>query len=142
MSDEQKQNDEPKAQQPAAEQPTKKRVDEDWKRKAREEAERLDAQRAAAKDAAPDQSAAPQAPVRLEARFETLVQSFATEALIALGDIENPYTGERQRSLAHAKYAIDMLQLISDKTQGNLTADEKKLIDETLFDLRMRFLRR
>lgn len=115
-----------------------KKVDEEWKRKAREEAERLDAEREAARGQEPGQRPS----IPLEASFETLVQSFATEALIAMGHIPNPYTGERTRDMVHAKYAIDMLQLISDKTQGNLSSEEKKLLEGVLFDLRMRFLKR
>lgn len=123
-----------------AEEQGQKKVDEEWKRRAREEAEKLDAERDSAGRAAqePGGAAFPQ----IEASFETLVQSFVTEALIAMGDVPNPYTGQRTRNIMHAKYAIDMLQLISDKTQGNLSPDEKRLLDGALFDLRMRFIRK
>lgn len=117
-----------------------KKVDEEWKKRAKEEAAKAEAGRApgeAAGDKAPEQD---RQPLYLEASFPMLVNSFATEALIALGAVENPYTGKRERSPEHAKYAIDMLQLIADKTEGNLSADEKRLLDNTLFDLRMRFL--
>ena len=71
--------------------------------------------------------------------FERLVQSLYTQALLLLGGGAQP--GETPRvDILGARQTIDMISLIADKTKGNLSDDESKLLDSALFDLRMGFL--
>jgi hypothetical protein len=79
---------------------------------------------------------APQLP---EASFEGLVNMLAVEAVMHLGLIENPMGG-RSVDLEAARHVIDMLGVIQNKTQGNLTDDEAELLDNVLADLRMQFV--
>jgi len=107
-----------------------KRIDEEWKRKAHEEK-----QRAAMQDDDDYPSGAPPEPC-----FAFLVSGLVTQALIGLGQMPHPLTKKQQTSMEEAKFAIDTLQMLQDKTKGNLTDDEKRYLDSVLYDLRLRFL--
>ncbi|ADH85304.1 DUF1844 domain-containing protein [Desulfurivibrio alkaliphilus] len=75
-----------------------------------------------------------------EVTFTTLVLSLNTSALLHLGELEDPETGAKQRDLALAKHTIDTLRLLEEKTAGNLTDQEKELLGNMLYDLRMRYV--
>ncbi|HXJ84222.1 MAG TPA: DUF1844 domain-containing protein [Candidatus Methylomirabilis sp.] len=66
---------------------------------------------------------------------------FATSALIGLGDAADPVTHERRFDLEQAREAIDILLMLRDKTAGNRTAHEDRLLEELVYDLQMRFVR-
>lgn len=74
-----------------------------------------------------------------EIDFTTFVLSLVTSVMISLGESEHP-EGGRKKDLPMAKQTIDILGMLRDKTQGNLTKEEKKLLDEVLYDLRLRFV--
>ena len=76
-----------------------------------------------------------------EVNFSTFIVSLSTEILFHLGEIAHPGTGERQKDLVLAKHAIDTLAMIQEKTKGNLTEEEQKLLESMLYDLRMCFIR-
>ena len=82
----------------------------------------------------------PQPPLP-EVNFSTFVVSLSTEVLFHLGEIPHPISGEKQKDLNLAKHAIDTLAMLMEKTQGNLTEEEKKLLEYMLYDLRMAFIR-
>jgi hypothetical protein len=75
-----------------------------------------------------------------EASFSLFVSSLVAQALFSLGDVENPFSKTIEQNLDQAKFTIDTLQIIKDKTSGNLTDDETKLLDTALYDLRMRYV--
>ena len=77
-----------------------------------------------------------------EARFDLFVSGLAMEALIALGDMAHPVTRRQSANLPQAKYLIDVLGILEEKTAGNLSVDEQKLLQDTLYQLRMRYLRK
>ena len=106
-----------------------KKVDEDWKKQAREEKKRL------AKETDGQALGPPPEP-----SFSMIVSSFVAQALIALGQIESPIDGPRTQDLEAAKFSIDMLQVIQDKTAGNLADDEQEMLEAALYDLRMRYV--
>ena len=72
--------------------------------------------------------------------FHTFVLSLGTSALMHLGEIEHPDTGKPEKNLPLAKQAIDVLAMLRDKTKGNVTPPEETLLDNLLYDLRMRFV--
>jgi hypothetical protein len=73
--------------------------------------------------------------------FAGFVISLATTAAVHFGDIADPHTGERQEpDLAAAHQMIDLISLLQDKTKGNLTPDEAKLVEDLLYELRMRYV--
>jgi len=72
--------------------------------------------------------------------FQTFLVSLASSALIHLGGAPNPETGQTEASFPHAKQTIDLLALLQQKTSGNLTPDESRLLQDLLRDLRLRFV--
>ena len=74
-----------------------------------------------------------------EASFATLVNSLVTQILLYVGDL-TPRGVEPQINLDMAKFNIDLLGVLEDKTRGNLSADEQKLLDNALYETRMRFV--
>ena len=73
--------------------------------------------------------------------FAGFVISLATTAAVHFGDIPDPNTGETQEpDLIAAHQMIDLISMLQEKTKGNLTQDEAKLVDDLLYELRMRFV--
>ena len=73
--------------------------------------------------------------------FAQFIISLGTTAAVHFGDLPDPVSGERgDPNLIAAAQMIDLLSLLQNKTQGNLDPAEAKLLDDLLFDLRMRFV--
>jgi len=74
--------------------------------------------------------------------FSTFVLSLATSALYHLGLVGDPETGKAaaEPNLAVVKQTIDTLQMLEDKTRGNLQAEETRLLEGLLYELRMHFV--
>lgn len=73
--------------------------------------------------------------------FTTFIMSLNTSALFHLGELEDPVTKQKGRDLVLCKHTIDTLQLLKDKTRGNLTEKEKALLDNVLTDLKFRYVK-
>lgn len=76
----------------------------------------------------------------LPVSFSTLVLSLASSAVIAMGLDRNPQTGQIEKDLELARFNIDMLALLKDKTKGNLSAEEQQFINGVVSDLQMKFV--
>ncbi|HEU4577953.1 MAG TPA: DUF1844 domain-containing protein [Polyangiaceae bacterium] len=72
--------------------------------------------------------------------FATFVLSLSHSALVHLGDAPDPSGGPAKRDVAMAKQTIDLLAVLQEKTEGNLTGEEERLLDQVLYDLRMRYV--
>jgi hypothetical protein len=120
-------------------------VDEDWKAQAQAEKERLakkEKEKPAAPASAGDSAQPGRGPRQLPpASFATLVSTLVTQIMFALGGIEDPQTKQRYRDLALAKHHIDMLVVLEEKTKGNLSEEEKRLLDQALYEVRMQYVR-
>lgn len=75
-----------------------------------------------------------------EITFGLFISGLMMEALIALGEVENPVTKKKELSAPHAKFLIDTLAMLKDKTKNNLVKDEADTLDSILYDLRMRYV--
>jgi len=75
-----------------------------------------------------------------EFNFASFIISLSSSALFHLGDIPDPATNQTQRNLPLAKQTIDILGLLKEKTVGNLERDETQLLENLLYDLRMRYV--
>ncbi len=75
-----------------------------------------------------------------EISFSTFVISLSTQALMHLGEMANPLSGKVETDIPVAKQLIDIIGVLRDKTRGNLDSGEEKLMEEVLFDLRMRYV--
>ena len=69
-----------------------------------------------------------------------LLVSLETAAMQQMGKIQNPLTGKIDRDIEIAKATIDMLSMLEQKTEGNLTPDEDKILKRTLYQLRMNYV--
>jgi uncharacterized protein DUF1844 len=72
--------------------------------------------------------------------FATFVLSLSHSALVHLGDAPDPSGGTASANPALARQTIDLLLLLQEKTTGNLTGEEERLLDQILYDLRMRYI--
>lgn len=116
-------------------------VDDDWKSQAQAEKEKLAAEQAT-QQAAPGADEAAEAEGRRlpPADFLGHIGMIASQALFALGSVPDPHTKQRHLDMELAKYHIDILKLLEDKTAGNLTEKEKNLLDTTLYELRTQYI--
>jgi len=72
--------------------------------------------------------------------FSLLVATFASQAMVAFGKAPDPIDGKREVRLELARHAIDMLDILEQKTKGNLSADENAMLEGILHQLRLEFL--
>lgn len=138
-------------------------TDEDWKQRVKAEDAALDEkfreEAAQNSEAAPPDKAAHveqgkesrherQAGAKIEARqippasFPTLIGMFSTQAMVSLGLVPNPSTGKAEVQLELARHFIDVMGVLEEKTKGNLDEGEAKLLETTLYQLRMAFVER
>lgn len=73
--------------------------------------------------------------------FSNFILSLNTSALIHLGDLPDPQTRERIYDIQSAKQTIDILELLRSKTSGNLDGEEEKLLEDVIYDLRMKYVK-
>jgi Domain of unknown function (DUF1844) len=72
--------------------------------------------------------------------FSTFIISLSTQALLHLGEIADPQSGEVHKDVAVAKQMIDIIGMLRDKTKGNLDPGEERLTEDILYDLRMKYV--
>jgi len=93
----------------------------------------------------PDDAAATEEPIEEsqlpEINFATFIFSLNSSALVHLGMIEDPATRKNVKSLPLAKQTIDILGMLEEKSQGNLSTDEENLLKNILHDLRLMYVR-
>ena len=82
-----------------------------------------------------------QPPPLPEVTFATFVYSLSTSALVHLGEIPEPISEKMDKNLPLAKQTIDILGILQEKTKGNLTQEEESLLNNFLYDLRMRYVK-
>ncbi|MBC8261897.1 MAG: DUF1844 domain-containing protein [Planctomycetia bacterium] len=117
-----------------------KRIDDDWKKRAFEEKQKLASQMGGiVEETADSADSEERAPIESDPRFPGLVQQIAYPALMALGQIPDPRTGERMLDLNLARDTIDLLGVLDAKTEGNLSNEEDEMIKNLLRDLHVAY---
>jgi hypothetical protein len=96
---------------------------------------------AAATEQGREPDKAEESPPMPEINFATFVVSLNASALLHLGKIEDPNTGQTDKNLPMAKQTIDILSMLEEKTAGNLTKDEENLLKSILYDLRIIYVK-
>jgi len=114
-------------------------IDEDWKAEAQKEKEILAAQEAAEKEKKQEEKKA-RGPLP-EGNFAALISMLTTQTLFALGLLQVKGQEEKEPDLEMAKYNIDILETIQEKTKGNLTKEEETVLSNTLNELRMGYVK-
>lgn len=74
--------------------------------------------------------------------FDSLVFPFYTQALIKLGLMDDPIKNKTEENLEFAKRLIDMLDLLKERTKGNLKSEEEKLLESCLLQLKMNYMKK
>ena len=119
-------------------------IDEDWKQQAQKEKEILAEQEKAEKEKA-EKEKTPRDKSRRgslpKGDFAALISMLVTQALFALGVLQVEGQEEKEPDLELAKYSIDMLETIEKKTKGNLTEEEKKVLENTLGQVRIAYVK-
>lgn len=120
-------------------------IDSDWKAQAQAEREKLAAQEKKAASAKPGAAAAGAAPgAGMEglppADFQSLLEVMIMQAMTYMGGFPDPETGRAMVSLEHAKFHIDLLAVLEEKTKGNLSAEEAAALAQVLNQLRLQFV--
>ena len=109
-------------------------VDEDWK-------SQVESERQAASNPVQEepqfQDAIPQWP---EPSLPLLVTTLATQAMVGLGLVENPMTGQGEIDLGQSRHFIDTIAMLKEKTEGNRTDEESTVIENVLHELQMVFV--
>jgi len=104
----------------------KKKVDESWKETIKKEKEAVKSTENAFVPPEPD--------------FNFFITTLALQASISLGQVPNPATNKTEEDLVQAKFLIDTLGVLQEKTKGNLNAEESGLLENILYELRMRYI--
>ncbi len=121
----------------------KKHVDESWKDQATEEKDKL-SDGVVQQTEAPKPSETPAGDAEqaheVEINFLNYVTSLGFQAMIFMGEIPNPVTNQVEKNLAQAKFLIDTLNMLKEKTAGNLTDQEKNLLESSIYELQMRYV--
>ncbi len=102
-----------------------KNVDQGWKEKAEKEKESLKEE---------PQFATP------VADFTFFISTLSLQAGIFLGTIPHPVTNKKEEDLTQAKFIIDTLAMLQEKTKSNLSQEETKLLENLLYELRMQYV--
>ena len=76
----------------------------------------------------------------VQVNFFTYITSMGYQAMIFLGDIPNPMTGQNEKNLRQAKFMIDTLVMMKEKTKGNLNDQENSYLEGTLYELQLKFV--
>jgi DNA polymerase III delta prime subunit len=124
-----------------------KKVDESWKKLAKKEKpedkkeKKVEDKKEEAADGPKDDKTQTAEDMPLpEMDFKLFVYSLTMQTMMHLGDLPNPISKETEMDLKQAKQTIDILGILAEKTKGNLDEDEKKMLENGLFDLRMRYV--
>ena len=102
-----------------------KNIDESWKEAVEKEK---------------DQASKEDREIPQEPDFSFFITTLGLQASIALGEIANPITKQKEENLNQAKFIIDTLSLLKEKTKGNLDPEEEKILDNLLYELRMLYV--
>ena len=105
-----------------------KKIDHEWKKQVQREKEEMAKEQGGVKTQ-----------VR-KASFISLVSDLSLQASVFLGELHHPQTGKKEVSLENARYLIDLLGILEEKTKGNLSEEEQVFLSSVLYQLRMGFV--
>jgi len=73
--------------------------------------------------------------------FNTFILSLNTAALVHLGELPDPVTNRKEPNPTLARHAIETLEMLKEKTKGNLTPDEENLLNAILYELKLKYVK-
>ncbi len=75
-----------------------------------------------------------------EVTFSTFILSLASSTLMHLGEVPDPDTGKIEKNIVLAKHSVDLLNMLGDKFNNGLTDDEKKLLQDVLYEVKIKYV--
>lgn len=129
-------NDQADAKGPESEEQGRFSVDEDWKKSVQEEKGRLREQ-GEEEEGTKEQQAQQPLP---EVDFQVFMAGLYTQTLVAMGLLKNPATGEQKKNLREAQFLIDTIDMLKERTTGNLSNEEEEYLGNLIYDLKMRYV--
>ncbi len=114
-----------------------KKVDEEWLKRVEEEKGSPGESRRNRRSATESQAKA--VPPK-EVNFSLFLSTLALQAYVALGELEEPESRTQKVNLDQARYMIDILGLIQNKTKGNLSPEEERMLSHLIYELRMKYI--
>ena len=116
---------------------TKKKVDKAWKARVKKEAEAS----SKTKETPEEKDAQPEEPLP-KPDFSVFISGLGMQALLFMGEVSDPQAKDKIKpNYQQARYTIDLIDMLKNKTEGNLTQGEANFIENLLYDLRMRYLK-
>jgi hypothetical protein len=115
-----------------------KKVDESWKDSVEKEKVHIFGQDKAEENVPAETQGEQEEAPQLD--FANYVASLGFQSLVFMGEIPNPITNEMQKNLPQSKFLIDTLLLLREKTKGNLTEQEDRLLNGSIYELQMKFV--
>jgi len=88
----------------------------------------------------PEEAAPPKQETPFQIDFATFVMSLSQSAFYQLGEVPDPLTGKTETNLPAVHQTIDMLMMLKEKTTGNLTPEESKLLEQMIYELQMKYV--
>lgn len=73
--------------------------------------------------------------------FNTFILSLNTAALVHLGELPDPITNKKEPNLTLARHTIETLEMLREKTKGNLTTDEENLLNAIIYELKLKYVK-
>ena len=114
--------------------PLEKKVDESWK-------SQVEKDRLVQKDGPPEKGPSPgRSKAAPETDFALFLSTLSMQVLVALGEVPHPATNQPEENPEQARYLIDILGMLQEKTKGNLTPEEAALLENILYELRMKYV--
>jgi len=124
-----------------------KRVDEDWKERVEREKAGQQVEPGPSRGQPPEPRPAPAEPEPAgeeqgspKQDFRMFLSSLSMQAMVALGEMPHPATRQPQEDLEQARYLVDVLGMLEQKTRGNLSPEEASLLEGALYELRMKYV--
>ena len=117
-------------------------VDESWKENAAQEKDKISGENKVDGHSCCDDPSCDHSHEKglMDVNFINYITSLGFQTMIFLGEIPNPVTNEVEKSLDHAKFIIDTLTMIREKTKGNLTDQEGNLLEATIYELQLKYV--
>ena len=117
-----------------------KKVDEGWKTQVQKEKGAQPEPAPVKPPPAPSRQASPSQKTPGQGDFSFFLSSLSMQALMCLGELAHPATNQVHEDLEQARTLIDVLGMLQEKTKGNLTSEEQGLLEELLYELRLKYV--
>ena len=121
-----------------------KYVDESWKEQASQEKNILKGQNGQTSGGSVDSASAEDTSLQeeqpMEVNFLNYITSLGFQAMIFLGEIPNPMTNKTEKNIMQAKFLIDTLSMLKEKTSGNLNEQEKSILENSVYELQLKYV--